>query len=81
VKLAKCSFAKREIKYLGYVISEKGVSTCPSKIEAMAQWSVPVGVKDLSSFLGLVGYYRKFVNHFGIISRPLVDLLKKNVVF
>jgi hypothetical protein len=81
VKLAKCSFAKREIKYLGYVISEAGVSICPGKIASMAKWLVPVCVKDLRSFMGLVGYYRNFVKHFGIISRPLTDLLKKNAVF
>jgi hypothetical protein len=63
------------------VISEKGVSTCLGKIEVVAQWLVPVCVKDLRSILGLTGYYRKFVKHFGIISRPLTNLLKKNAVF
>jgi hypothetical protein len=81
VKLAKCSFAVRGISYLGYVISAQGVSTSPDKVKAMLDWPVPDSVKALKSFLGLAGYYRKFVKHFGVISRPLTDLLKKNVLF
>jgi hypothetical protein len=81
VKWSKCSFAKREIAYLGYVISEKGVSTCLAKVTVVANWPTPKSVKELRSFFGLAGYYRKFVQHFGIICRPLTDLLKKNSVF
>jgi hypothetical protein len=81
VKLSKCSFAKREIAYLGYVISEQGVSICPSKIKFVAEWPVPQNVRELWTFLGLVGYYRKFEKKFGIISGPLTDLLKKDRVF
>jgi hypothetical protein len=81
VKLLKCAFAKREIAYLGYVISEQGVATCPKKVKAIAEWPQPSCVKELRSFLWIVGYYRKFVRNFGIISRPLTDLLKKNYVF
>jgi hypothetical protein len=81
VKRSKCSFAKRQISYLGYVISSSGVSTCPKKIAAVLKWLVPSSFKELRSFLGLAGYYRKFVKHFGIISRPLTDLLKKNELF
>jgi hypothetical protein len=81
VKLSKCSFATREISYLGYIISDAGVSTCPDKIKAVADWPIPMGIKELRSFIGLAGYYRKFVKHFGVIARPLTDLLKKNVVY
>jgi hypothetical protein len=77
VKMFKCSFARREISYLGYIISSNGVSTCPDKIVAMVNWHVPSFVKESRSFLDLVGYYIKFVRKFGIISRPLTDLLKK----
>jgi hypothetical protein len=81
VKLSKCAFAKREISYLGFVISDKGVSTCPGKIKAVLEWPVPTNVKELRSFLGLAGYYRKFVQNFGIIAKPLTNRLRKNMLF
>jgi hypothetical protein len=81
VKLSKCAFAKREIAYLGYVISERGVATCLAKVTTVANWPTPKSVKELRSFLGLAGYYRKFIKYFGVICRPLTDLLRKNFVF
>lgn len=81
VKLSKCSFAQRQISYLGHTISEQGVGTDPSKIAAVAQRPIPVNAKELRSFLGLAGYYRKFVRHFGLICKPLTDLLKKQSLF
>lgn len=81
VKLSKCTFATRSISYLGHVISEAGVQTDPNKVTAVVNWPTPSNVKELCSFLGLAGYYRKFVQHFGIISKPLTLLLKKNTRF
>jgi hypothetical protein len=75
VKLSKCAFAQREISYFGYTISGQGVSsTSPAKIQTVVDWPSPQPVKELKSFLGLAGYYRKFVKHFGVISRPLTCL-------
>lgn len=81
VKLSKCSFAQTQLSYLGHIISADGVSTDPEKIQVVRQWPVPVSVKDVRSFLGLAGYYRKFVRHFGIISKPLTKLLRKGQPF
>jgi hypothetical protein len=81
IKLSKCSFAKRTIDYLGHVISENGVAIDPAKISAIQNWSSPENVKQLRSFLGLAGHYRKFVRHFGIICKPLIELLKKQALF
>lgn len=58
VKLSKCSFAQREIAYLGHVISAEGISTDQSKVSAVVNWPSPSNVKELRSFLGLAGYYR-----------------------
>jgi hypothetical protein len=67
----QCSFAKRKISYLGYTISAEGVATNPDKVRDVVEWPVPANIKELRSFLGLAGYYRKFVKHFGIIAKPL----------
>jgi len=81
LKLSKCEFAKSNISYLGHVITGSGVTTDPEKVTAVTSWTTPTSVKDVRSFLGLPGYYRKFVRNFGIIARPLTELLRKNTIF
>ena len=74
LKTSKCHFFKQSIKYLGHIISAKGVHTDPDKISTVRDWPVPISAKELLSFLGFVGYYRRFIRNFSQIARPLYEV-------
>ena len=77
-KKSKCYFAVDKVEYLGHFITKEGVSTDPSKIAVVQDWALPQNLKQLRSFLGLAGYYRRFVSQYGAIAKPLTDMLKKD---
>ena len=75
LKPSKCFFFKEEIEYLGHVVSGKGISTNPKKIEAVSKWFTPRTVYDVRSFLGFVGYYRRFIKNFSKITKPIREVI------
>ena len=75
LKPSKCKLFRSKVSYLGHVVSEKGIHTDPSKIEAIKNWPVPKSTKDERRFLGFAGYYRRFTKGFAAIASPLNDLL------
>ena len=81
LKVNKCHFAKKEVEYLGHRLSSKGISPDTSKIETIASYPTPKNPKALRSFLGLTGFYRRFIAGYAVKSSPLRKLLKKNVAF
>ena len=80
-KFSKCEFWLQKVAFLGHVLSAEGVAVDPAKIEAMKEWEQPRNVTEIRSFLGLAGYYRRFIENFSKIARPMTNLLKKTKEF
>ena len=75
-KLSKCDFYKDKIHYLGHIISEEGIFVDPEKIEAIMNWPTTRNVTDVRSFMGLVGYYRRFSEGFSKVAHSITSLQK-----
>lgn len=71
-------FGSGRVEYLGHVITEEGVERDPSKVEAVQKRPIPQNIKNLCGFLGLTGYYRRFIRNYGLVCQPLTALLKNN---
>lgn len=80
-KWSKCDFWLDRVHFLGHVISAEGVSVDQSKISAVSEWQTPKNASEVRNFLGLTGYYRRFVPDFARIARPLTALLRKSARF
>ena len=80
-KFDMCDFYQKEIQYLGHVISSEGIVVDPEKIKAFMEWSVPKDVVDIRSFMGITGYYRRFIEGFSKIAYPITSLQKKGTKF
>ena len=80
-KFNKCEFWLDEVAFLGHVVSGNGVAVDPSKVAAVTEWETPMTVGEIRSFLGLVGYYRRFIENFSKIAKPMTELLKKEKKF
>ena len=81
LRLTKCFFGEREIQYLGHLVNAEGVKPASDNLRKILEHKVPANLKELRSFLGLVGFYRKFINRFSDITKPLNELVKKNTHF
>ena len=80
-KFSKCEFWLKEVGFLGHVILGEGIAVDPTKVQSVTEWLGPTSVGEIRSFLGLAGYYRRFIENFLKIAKPMTELLKKDTKF
>ena len=80
-KFSKCEFWIDKVTFLGHIISNGGISVDPAKVKEIVVWSIPTTVTEIWSFLGLAGYYRRFIKGFSKIAKPMTSLLEKGREF
>jgi hypothetical protein len=80
-KFSKCEFWLKEVGFLGHVMSGDGIAVDPSKVASVTDWKAPTSVGEIRSFLGLAGYYRRFIENFSNIAKHIMMLLKKDAKF
>jgi hypothetical protein len=80
-KLSKCEFWLKQVAFLDHIISKGGISVDPSKVQDVLSWNTPTCVDDIRSFVGWAGYYRRFIEGFSKISKPMTELLGKDMKF
>lgn len=81
LKPEKCTFSEKTVEYLGFIISGKSITMEPSKVDAIVSWPEPKTLTQLRSFIGFTNFYRRFIQDYALIARPLNDLMKKDVPF
>ena len=80
-KRSKCEFWLKEVSFLGHVVSNGGTTVDPGKMQDVLNWKPPTNVSEIHSFLGLAGYYRRFIEGFSKLAKPMTALLEKNAKF
>ena len=80
-KFSKCEFWLDTVAFLGHMVSKEGIQVDPAKVEAIKNWKQPETVTEIRSFLGLAGYYRRFIKRFSTLASPMTRLLKKDTPF
>jgi hypothetical protein len=80
-KFSKCEFWLDQVEFLGHVISKEGIAVNPCKVQSVLDWQAPTNVKEIRGFLGMAGYYQRFIEGFSKIAGPMTKLLRKNTPF
>ena len=81
LKPEKCEFSRDEVEYLGLLISRNRLQMDPTKVKAVTDWAAPRNVTELQRFIGFANFYRRFINNFSRIAKPLHNLTRKNTKF